>query len=190
LTLEGEAGCRVAHLLQLPVSEAAIRLPWSNGQAEGQINRLKLVKRQMYGRANFDLLKLRFLLGQTAVAKTDAGGTRCEFTRSNEKSHRVSTAAFRITGRQRLFATVRSSCVIETRCEIRPKVARAITRSHFFSTTKMTPTAGLWKARHMARLLAVATSAGTTDNLLLHQMGAKSAKPRNALCFACHHFAT
>lgn len=52
---------------ELPSIEAAIRLPWSNAQAEGQINRLKLVKRQMYGRANFDLLKLRFLLGQTAA---------------------------------------------------------------------------------------------------------------------------
>lgn len=34
---------------------------WSNGQVEGQIHRLKLVKRQMYGRANFDLLKQRVL---------------------------------------------------------------------------------------------------------------------------------
>ncbi len=33
----------------------------ANGQVEGQINRLKLVKRQMYGRANFDLLRARFL---------------------------------------------------------------------------------------------------------------------------------
>jgi transposase len=32
---------------------------WSNGQVEGQINRLKLLKRQMYGRANLDLLKRR-----------------------------------------------------------------------------------------------------------------------------------
>jgi transposase len=29
---------------------------------EGQINRLKLIKRQMYGRANFDLLRKRVLL--------------------------------------------------------------------------------------------------------------------------------
>ncbi len=34
---------------------------WSNGQVEGQVNRLKLIKRQMYGRANFDLLKARVL---------------------------------------------------------------------------------------------------------------------------------
>ena len=41
---------------------AAISLPWSNGPVEGQINRLKLLKRQMYGRANLDLLNRRFLL--------------------------------------------------------------------------------------------------------------------------------
>jgi transposase len=40
---------------------AACSLPWSQGQTEGQINRLKCVKRQMYGRAQFDLLRLRFL---------------------------------------------------------------------------------------------------------------------------------
>jgi transposase len=39
----------------------ACSLPWSQGQVEGQINRLKCVKRQMYGRAQFDLLRLRFL---------------------------------------------------------------------------------------------------------------------------------
>jgi transposase len=40
---------------------AAVSSPWSNGQTEGQVNRLKLLKRQMYGRAKFDLLRLRFL---------------------------------------------------------------------------------------------------------------------------------
>jgi transposase len=38
---------------------AALQLPWSNGQVEGQVHRLKLIKRQMYGRAKFDLLRLR-----------------------------------------------------------------------------------------------------------------------------------
>lgn len=46
--------------------EAAIRtgfdLPWSQGQTEGQITRLKLIKRQGYGRAKFDLLRKRVLL--------------------------------------------------------------------------------------------------------------------------------
>jgi transposase len=35
--------------------------PWSTGQVEGQITRLKCIKRQMYGRANFDLLRQRIL---------------------------------------------------------------------------------------------------------------------------------
>ncbi len=39
----------------------ALSLTWSNGQTEGQVNRLKLIKRQMYGRANFDLLRKRVL---------------------------------------------------------------------------------------------------------------------------------
>ncbi len=42
--------------------QAALSLDWSNGQTEGQINRLKTIKRQMYGRANLDLLERRFLL--------------------------------------------------------------------------------------------------------------------------------
>jgi transposase len=37
---------------------AALTVEWSNGQTEGQVNRLKLIKRKMYGRANFDLLQL------------------------------------------------------------------------------------------------------------------------------------
>jgi transposase len=45
--------------------EAAVRnalaSPWSNGQVEGQVNRLKTIKRQMYGRAKFDLLRARVL---------------------------------------------------------------------------------------------------------------------------------
>jgi len=40
---------------------AALTLPWSNGQTEGQVTRLKRVKRQMYGRAKVDLLRRRVL---------------------------------------------------------------------------------------------------------------------------------
>jgi hypothetical protein len=40
----------------LAAVKAAMTLPWSQGQTEGQVNRLKLLKRQMYGRANPDLL--------------------------------------------------------------------------------------------------------------------------------------
>jgi len=41
--------------------KAALSLPYSNGQTEGQVNRLKFIKRSMYGRAKFDLLKARVL---------------------------------------------------------------------------------------------------------------------------------
>jgi transposase len=41
--------------------QAGLTLIWSNGQVEGHVNRLKLLKRQMYGRANFDLLRQRVL---------------------------------------------------------------------------------------------------------------------------------
>jgi transposase len=41
--------------------QAALTYPWSNGQTEGQVHRLKLIKRQMFGRAKFDLLKKRVL---------------------------------------------------------------------------------------------------------------------------------
>ncbi len=41
--------------------EAALRFEWSQGQAEGQVNKLKFVKRSMYGRGHFDLLRQRML---------------------------------------------------------------------------------------------------------------------------------
>jgi transposase len=44
-----------------PAVHAAITQPWSNGQVEAQITKLKLVKRQMYGRAKLDLLQARLI---------------------------------------------------------------------------------------------------------------------------------
>jgi transposase len=54
---------RFAHGLEhdLAAVRAALTLPYSNGQTEGQITRLKLIKRSMYGRANLDLLERRVL---------------------------------------------------------------------------------------------------------------------------------
>jgi len=40
---------------------AALTYEWSNGRVEGQVNRLKLIKREMYGRAKIDLLNARML---------------------------------------------------------------------------------------------------------------------------------
>lgn len=42
---------------------AGMELEWSQGQVEGHVNRLKMVKRTMFGRANFDLLRIRVLHG-------------------------------------------------------------------------------------------------------------------------------
>ena len=53
--------------MQRVLSEEGVRMAvalteqWSNGQTEGQNTKLKLVKRQMYGRASLDLLRARLL---------------------------------------------------------------------------------------------------------------------------------
>jgi transposase len=54
---------RFAYGLQKDISAvtAAVDTPWSSGQVEGQINRLKMIKRQMFGRAGFELLRARVL---------------------------------------------------------------------------------------------------------------------------------
>jgi transposase len=54
---------RYAHglLKDKAAAQAGLTLCWSNGQVEGQIHRLKLLKRQMYGRAGFELLRQRVL---------------------------------------------------------------------------------------------------------------------------------
>jgi transposase len=51
----------------LSAVESAVREPWSNGPVEGQLNRLKMLKRQMYGRAGIELLRAR-LLPEPALA--------------------------------------------------------------------------------------------------------------------------
>ena len=53
----------------------SITVPWSNGPIEGQINRLKCIKRQTYGRAGFELLKTRvlpFVEAATCAACTES----------------------------------------------------------------------------------------------------------------------
>jgi transposase len=41
---------------------AGLTLPWSSGAVEGHVNRIKMLKRQMFGRAKSDLLRKRILL--------------------------------------------------------------------------------------------------------------------------------
>lgn len=57
--------CRFAGSLQSDYQAVknALLFAWSNGQVEGQVNRLKLIKRTMYGRAGFDLLRRKALWG-------------------------------------------------------------------------------------------------------------------------------
>jgi transposase len=49
---------------------AAVEQPWSNGQVEGQVHRLKLLKRQMYGRSGFSLLRIRVLRFRATPLRT------------------------------------------------------------------------------------------------------------------------
>ena len=58
---------RFARTLQsdLDAVRNAVTEPWSNGQTEGQISRLKTMKRAMYGRAGVTLLRARMLPLQT-----------------------------------------------------------------------------------------------------------------------------
>jgi len=55
--------CRVATGMWLDrqAIEAAVTMEWSNGQVEGQVNRLKALERSMYGRAKLDLLRQHLL---------------------------------------------------------------------------------------------------------------------------------
>ncbi|MFD8221396.1 hypothetical protein ACFV2U_49070 [Streptomyces sp. NPDC059697] len=41
---------------------AGLTLPWNSGPVEGHVNRIKMLKRQMFGRAGFQLLRKRVLL--------------------------------------------------------------------------------------------------------------------------------
>ena len=56
----------------LSAVEAACSAPWSQGQVEGQVNRLKMLKRQMYGRASFPLLRSRVLAAPNPKQKTSS----------------------------------------------------------------------------------------------------------------------
>ncbi len=51
-------------LRDIKAVENAIHLPWSNGPVEGHVNRIKSIKRQMYGRASFELLRRKIILSQ------------------------------------------------------------------------------------------------------------------------------
>lgn len=72
---------RFARVLRRDINavKSAIELPWSNGQAERQINRLKTLKRAMYGRAGHELLKARMLPPLHTRGKTQLNAKRHVF---------------------------------------------------------------------------------------------------------------
>ena len=67
--LEEMENCRVKKLQNFALGlrqdydavKIALSCEWSNGQVEEQVNQLKAIKHQMYGRANFDLLRQKAL---------------------------------------------------------------------------------------------------------------------------------
>lgn len=65
---------------------AALELPWSSGQAEGQIDCLKMLKCQMYGRASFDLLRSRVLPESPALAPCTAACSQSSEVREIHQS--------------------------------------------------------------------------------------------------------
>jgi transposase len=52
-------------LRDIEAVENGINMSWSNGKVEGHVNRIKSIKRQMYGRASFELLRKKVILSQT-----------------------------------------------------------------------------------------------------------------------------
>jgi transposase len=52
-------------LSDIEAIENGVKLPWSNGPVEGLVNKLKIIKRQMYGKASFELLRKRLVNHQT-----------------------------------------------------------------------------------------------------------------------------
>jgi hypothetical protein len=64
-----------------------IALAWSNGPEEGQINRLKMLKRQMYGRVGIGLLKQRVL---NSTRSTRSRQVLLESASDSEQSRKVS----------------------------------------------------------------------------------------------------
>ena len=52
-------------LRDIDAVENGINMRWSNEAIEGHVNRIKSIKRQMYGRASFELLQKKVILSQS-----------------------------------------------------------------------------------------------------------------------------
>jgi transposase len=70
---------------------AAITSPWSNGQTEGQITKLKLVKRQTYGRAKLDPLQARLIGATGPKLRQDCVRAHFAFRNSKGRGHPITS---------------------------------------------------------------------------------------------------
>ena len=73
----------------LDAVRAALTEPWSNGQTEGQNTKLKLIKRQMYGRAKLDLYGTSARRAMTNTASPHQLCARAKIARRNTYSARA-----------------------------------------------------------------------------------------------------
>jgi hypothetical protein len=63
---------------------AGLTLPYSSGPVEGTVNRIKMLKRQMFGRAKLPLLRKRILLSKRSVTATTRPATEPQFRRRRQ----------------------------------------------------------------------------------------------------------
>jgi transposase len=77
--------------------EGAVRERWSNGPVEGHINRLKMLRRQVYGRAGVELLRARLLPAPSATPRRRPTSSRGNQSSSVERHRRSSVPSYRVT---------------------------------------------------------------------------------------------
>ena len=71
--------------------KAGVTLPWSTGPVEGHINRLKMLKRQMFGRAHLDLLSRRFVRTSAGEPERSQPGAVVASSRMSSRTWRDTT---------------------------------------------------------------------------------------------------
>jgi hypothetical protein len=69
---------------------AGLTVPSSNGIVEGHVNRLKLIKRSMYGRAKFDLLRQRVLFSPESDKKSHDSSTEIDHKQQRKRAQKQS----------------------------------------------------------------------------------------------------
>ncbi|MCX4503970.1 transposase [Streptomyces anulatus] len=83
---------------------AGLTLPWNSGVVEGHVNRIKMLKRQMFGRAGFALLRKRVLLAPSLMTTRETLPTSINPTAGaanvQDRRHRSRVRTCRHSGRR------------------------------------------------------------------------------------------